>query len=388
MNINKKLNDDSLIISLEGRLDTNTSPELEKELGDLNNINSVVFDFENLEYISSAGLRLILKIKKQNHAVEIINCNAEVYDIFSMTGFVEIVDVSKALRKVSVDGCEIIGQGFYGTIYQIDQETIVKVYKKGYSIDLIKREIDLARKALVLGIPTAIPYDIVKVGDLYGSVFELINSKSVQKLIIEGQNIEIIVKDLVDVLKKIHNTEIKDNDLPSKKTEIIEMGSKCKEYLPKETGEKLMKLIFNIPMVDTMVHGDFHIKNIMKQNDEIILIDMDKIAVGHPIFELGAMYATYRAFACVDKNNTQDFLGIPFEQSEKILQLIFQYYFNDKTSEYIEEVMYKASIIAYLEVMWLRLTFMDENNELQKQEIEFCKNYLTQNLPKIDSLDF
>ena len=388
MKINKKLNNDSIIISLEGRLDTNTSPELEKELGDLNDVNSVVFDFENLEYISSAGLRLILKVKKQNDTVEIINCNTEVYDIFNMTGFVELMDVSKALRKVSVDGCEIIGQGFSGTVYQLDQETIVKVYKEGYSIDSIKREIDLARKAFVLGIPTAIPYDIVKVGDLYGSVFELINSKPIQKLITEGQDIENIVKDLVDVLKKIHSTEIKDDDLPGKKIEIIEMGSKCKEYLPKEAGEKLMKLIFNIPMVDTMVHGDFHIKNIMKQNDEIILIDMDKIAIGHPIFELGAMYATYRAFACVDKNNTQEFLGISLEQSEKILQLIFKYYFNNKTPEYIEEVMNKASIIAYLEVMWLRLTYMEENNELQKQEIEFCKNYLTEKLPKIDSLDF
>ena len=388
MKINKKLNNDSLIISIEGRLDTNTSPELEKELGDLNDVNSVVFDFENLEYISSAGLRLILKVKKQNDTVEIINCNTEVYDIFNMTGFVELMDVSKALRKVSVDGCEIIGQGFSGTVYQLDQETIVKVYKEGYSIDSIKREIDLARKAFVLGIPTAIPYDIVKVGDLYGSVFELINSKSIQKLITEGQDIENIIKDLVDVLKKIHSTEIKDDDLPGKKIEIIEMGSKCKEYLHKEAGEKLMKLIFNIPMVDTMVHGDFHIKNIMKQNDEIILIDMDKIAVGHPIFELGAMYATYRAFACVDKNNTQEFLGISLEQSEKILQLIFKYYFNNKTPEYIEEVMNKASIIAYLEVMWLRLTYMEENNELQKQEIEFCKNYLTEKLPKIDSLDF
>ena len=50
--------------------------------------------------------------------------------------------------------------------------------------------------------------------------------------------------------------------------------------------------------------------------------------------------------------------------------------------------MHKASIIAYMEVLWLRTTFMEENNEIQKQEIEFCKNYLIENLPKIDSLAF
>ena len=152
--------------------------------------------------------------------------------------------------------------------------------------------------------------------------------------------------------------------------------------------EKLMNLIYDVPMVNTMIHGDFHIKNIMKQNDEILLIDMDTISFGHPIFELGAMYATYRGFSCVNKNNPQEFLGISLEQSEMILQLTSQYYFNDKTPECIEDVMHKASIIAYVIVLWLRTTFSEENNEMQKQEIEFCKNYLTQNLAKIDSLAF
>lgn len=388
MKVSKEINENEMVIKIEGRLDTTTAQDLEKELGDIDNTKNLVFDFEKLEYISSAGLRLILKAKKQNDTAKVVNCNSEVYDIFNMTGFAEIMDVSRALRKVSVDGCEIIGTGFYGTVYRLDQETIVKVYKEGCSIESIRREVELARKAFVLGIPTAIPYDIVQVGNLYGAVFELINSKSLQKIVAESEDIEDIVKDLVDVLKKIHTTEVKNNELPSKKNDIIKMASKCKDYLPKETGEKLMSLIYSIPLVNTMLHGDFHIKNIMKQNDEIVLIDMDTISVGHPIFELGAIYATYRGFACVNKNNPQEFLGISPEQSEKILQLTFQYYFNDKTPEYIKEVMYKASILAYMEVLWLKTTFLEENNELQKQEIEFCKNYLAQNLPKIDSLAF
>lgn len=388
MKVTKKLNENELIICLEGRLDTTTAPDLEKELADIENSKKIIFDFENLEYISSAGLWLILKVKKQNDTTKVINCNPEVYDIFNMTGFAEIMDVSKALRKLSVDGCEIVGTGFYGTVYRLDEETIVKVYKEGHSIESIKREIELARKAFVLGVPTAIPYDIVKVGNLYGSVFELINSKSIQEMISEGTDLEKLVKDLVDVLKKIHSTKVENDELPNKKKDLIERGIKCKDYLPKETGEKLMKLIYDTPMVNTMIHGDFHIKNIMKQNDELILIDMDTISFGHPIFELGAIYATYHAFACVDKNNPQDFLGISYEQSTKILQLTFEYYFNDKSPEYIKDVMYKASIIAYMQVLWIRTTYMEENNEIQKQEIEFCKNYLIQNLPKIDSLDF
>ena len=319
MEIIKKIHENESTIYLKGRLDTTTVSELEKELEDIDNTKNIVFDFENLEYISSAGLRIILKVKKQNDTTKVINCNSEVYEIFDMTGFTQIINVSKALRKVSVDGCEIIGQGFYGTVYRLDGETIVKVYKEGYSIDSIKREIELARKSFVLGIPTAIPYDIVKVGDSYGAVFELINSKSLQEIISEGANLESIVKDLVDVLKKIHSTKVENDELPNRKKTIIEMGTKCKPFLAGEAGEKLMSLIYDIPLTNTMIHGDFHIKNIMKQNDELLLIDMDTISFGHPILELGAIYATYRGFSCVNKNNPQEFLGISPEQSEKIL---------------------------------------------------------------------
>ena len=141
MKVSKKINENEMIIRIEGRLDTTTVQDLEKEIEDIDNTKNIIFDFENLEYISSAGLRLILKMKKQNNTTKVVNCNSEVYDVFNMTGFVEIMDISKALRKISVKGCKIIGKGFFGTVYRIDQETIVKVYREGCSIDSIKREI-------------------------------------------------------------------------------------------------------------------------------------------------------------------------------------------------------------------------------------------------------
>lgn len=96
MKIDKDLNGSELTIKLEGRLDTITSPELEKELGDLNGINSIVFDFENLDYISSAGLRTLLscqkKIKIQGTMV-IKNVKSEIKDVLDMTGFSDILTI-------------------------------------------------------------------------------------------------------------------------------------------------------------------------------------------------------------------------------------------------------------------------------------------------------
>ena len=139
MQIKKEIRDGNMIIAVEGKLDTNTVPELEKEVIDLDGISSIVFDFEKVEYISSFGLRLILKCKKQVDDTRVVNCNSEVYDIFSVTGFSEMMTVERKIREISVDNCEKIGEGFFGNIYRIDSETVVKVYKVPDAIDLIKK---------------------------------------------------------------------------------------------------------------------------------------------------------------------------------------------------------------------------------------------------------
>jgi hypothetical protein len=94
-----------------------------------------------------------------------------------MTGFSEMIPVQKADRVISVEGCEVIGQGATarstGSTPTPSSRSITTVlFPKS------KRERELARKAFVKGIPTAIPYDVVKVGNGYGSVFELLSAKS------------------------------------------------------------------------------------------------------------------------------------------------------------------------------------------------------------------
>ena len=164
MKILKNQNGTTLEIALEGRLDTTTAPELEKELKDsLNDADALTLDFSKLDYISSAGLRVLMKLrKKAKKAIPVENVSPEVYDIFDVTGFTDLLDVHKALRKISVDGCEMIGQGGNGSVYRLDQDTIVKVYKPWMTLHEIQRERDFARTAFINGIPSVIAYDVVK----------------------------------------------------------------------------------------------------------------------------------------------------------------------------------------------------------------------------------
>ena len=97
MNITKNLNDTSLEIVLEGRLDTNTAPELEEVLKDsLDGITDLVFNINDLDYISSAGLRVLLsaqKIMNKQGEMKVTGASEAIMEIFEVTGFTDILTI-------------------------------------------------------------------------------------------------------------------------------------------------------------------------------------------------------------------------------------------------------------------------------------------------------
>ena len=97
LNIKKELNGSALKVALEGRLDTSTSPQLEEEMKNtLNGVTELVFDMEGLEYISSAGLRVLLSVQKvmnQQGSMKLLHVNEVINEIFEVTGFSDILTI-------------------------------------------------------------------------------------------------------------------------------------------------------------------------------------------------------------------------------------------------------------------------------------------------------
>ena len=97
MNIQKTLSGAALTVALEGRLDTTTAPKLEEELrGSVDGITRLVFDVEKLEYISSAGLRVLLAMQKLMNRLGVMllrNVNEAVMEVFEVTGFSDILRI-------------------------------------------------------------------------------------------------------------------------------------------------------------------------------------------------------------------------------------------------------------------------------------------------------
>ena len=97
LNITKKIENASAVFTLEGRLDTVTAPELEAALKEvLNGLTELTLDFEKLEYISSAGLRVLLsaqKIMAKQGTMKVIHVNETIMEIFEVTGFTDILTI-------------------------------------------------------------------------------------------------------------------------------------------------------------------------------------------------------------------------------------------------------------------------------------------------------
>ena len=388
--MNSKFENDQLTIFLQGRIDSSNAAAVEAELTEIisqNAGNSLVIDVEDLEYISSAGLRIVLRLRKQFADMKVVNASSEVYDIFDMTGFTEMLTVEKAYRRISVEGCEVIGQGANGKVYRIDRDTIIKVYLNPDSLPDIHRERELARKAFVLGIPTAISYDVVKVGDGYGSVFELLEAKSIGKrLAAEPEKLDEYVGITVDLLKKIHGTLVKRGDMPDMREVAIGWANFVKDYLPAAEGEKLVSLVSAVPQDDHMMHGDYHVKNVMLQGDEALLIDMDTLCVGHPIFELASMYNAYRGFGDLDHSRTKDFLGIDYETASRIWKKSLTLYFGTDNAARLAEIENKARIVGYTRL--IRRSIRRGGLESDKETIDFYIANLIDLLHKTDTLMF
>ncbi|MEG2562155.1 MAG: anti-sigma factor antagonist [Clostridia bacterium] len=376
-----------LTIALQGNINSTNATAAEEAIAklDKNNASStLIIDAENLEYISSAGLRIILRLGNAHDDLKIVNVSSSVYEVFEMTGFAEIFKVEKAYRKLSVDGCEVIGQGANGVVYRLDDDTIIKVYRDPDSLTDIKRERELARKAFVLGIPTAIPYDVVKVGDGYGSVFELLNAKSFAKLLAqEPDKLDYYVKLYIDVLKKLHSTNVRPSDMPSMKDIALDWVDYLENYLTDNQFKKLKRMVGEVPERSTMIHGDYHIKNIMMQNDEVLLIDMDTLSYGHPIFELAQIYLSYVGFGEYDHNVTLQFMGLPYETTNKLWEASIREYFNTLDENAINEIVAKVKVVAYARLVRRML-----KREKDSVSLPFYKERLIQSIEEVDTLVF
>ncbi len=350
------INGDALSLSLEGELNSVNAEAVEKEILAAikgKKFTTLFLDLSKMTYVSSAGLRVILKLKQAYGNVVLTEVPPSIYDVLQMTGFTDIMEVHKAFLRIDVTGAEVVGEGYFSTVYRIDKDTIVKVFNRTSDTAQIQRELSLAKQAFILGIPTAISYDIVKVGDKLGVRFEMLDCDSLKNLYKKHpERYEELTKKYVELLRTINTTESTSEDLPSVSHYYFHKLEKAKDLIGAKAYKKLLGMLKALPDPHTFVHGDCHFKNIMVQNGELILIDMDTLGYGNPLFELAAIYAPYCAFEEDDPGNSERFLGVPGDFCQKLFLDLLKGYLG---KEDIAQDLDKVRLACYLHMVWWTL---------------------------------
>jgi uncharacterized protein (TIGR02172 family) len=383
--MNVKVEENELIISLEGRITSENAKSLENEIQNIidNHSGTVpVFDLGLVEYISSAGLRMFLFFSKRfKTKITIQNVSSEVYEVFSVTGFTSLMNVEKKLRQISVDGCIVLGKGVGGTVYRIDNETIVKVY----SAPNPKKEIEecqaRSKYALIRGVPTAISFDRVRVGEKDGAVFELIDAKTFQEIISEQpERLEEMTERYLQFLHQLNElTAEKSGDLEPANEMHLRRIEKLRGLIPEEIIEGICSLLKAMPEDLHLVHGDLHMKNLMLCNEEPMVIDMDTLCVGNKVFEIGWLLIFYKIGLDFNPNFEQEFFHFPKGACAYIIGKILEDYPDPRDQD-------KLMLIGYMDIAWV-MNFLFRNDlKTRDAVLQKCAEHLAELLSKVDSL--
>ncbi|MDO4805856.1 MAG: anti-sigma factor antagonist [Coriobacteriales bacterium] len=348
-----------LVINLTGKIDAGNAPDVEDQINEIlgtTGATDVVLDASELEYISSAGLRVMVKLLKRLSSLIVVEASPSVYEVFEMTGFTQMMEVRRALRTIDVAGCECIGRGGNGAVYRLDAETIVKVYHNDTnSLEKVQASRVSAQKLMAYGIPVAIAFDVVKVvggeGLGYGLVYELLDCKTVGELIHEDpSSAEKWAHEAAALLKLLHTTEVPEGTFPDARDSGHQWVEVAKDVLSKEDQARLHRLYDSLPAKNTLVHGDFHTGNMMVQGGEIVLIDTDDVAQGDPIIDMAGLALTFEYITTDDR--AMDTLRMTVDEMHRYYDALLKDYYGTDDEALLQRYAYQRKLHSLVKLLY------------------------------------
>lgn len=351
------------LICLSGKIETNTSEEWKEKLNAIRDDHPqgrLILDLKGVNYISSAGLRVLLQLGKKEidrygkesdySKIWIRNVADNIYDVMVVTGFIEMFIVSKPLAMMTVEGLPVIGVGASGKVYRIGSDRIVKVFGGIFDYTELEAERVHARTALIQSIPTAIPFEIVQTEEGLGLIFELVDAKSVTKAMLDDPaNTEDYMRRFADLAHKVNSTECDPGRFHSIKDLYKSRILASAPYYKEGDADKLIRLIDNIPERHTMIHGDFHPGNVMINSDkEMFIIDMFELSYGHPMFDVMSMVGITHSWTLFAPQMATGYFSMTIDQLNEVYKYYIKYYFNglsEQDRDIYGQILGKYSLI-------------------------------------------
>lgn len=358
MRIDVQRQGETLVLRLIGRLDASSAPSLaSQEWPD--EVTTLDLDLDACPFVSSAGLRELLRTQKRMAArqgrVIVTNVSRDVQHILEMTGFSALLDVRLKRRQISIDGLEPISAGVCGECFQLDTETVVKLYHEGVDPAIAEQEKAFAKAAFVLGIPTAISYDVVECGSRTGIVYEMLDAQLFSAVIRQDvAHLDAHAATLAQVAKTIHATPADATVFPDLKERFRGYIAQMDFFLSAEEIALLQERLERIPDADTCVHFDLHSSNIMIRDGEPVIIDMGDFSRGSYLFDIGLVRTIY---GVPELGISELATKIPTATGVALYERFLAHYFADRPRADFEFYQANRDFLALLRLIYT-ITFL------------------------------
>ena len=258
----------------------------------------------------------------------------------------------KKYKEVSIEGCRLLGCGVKGEVYRYDDELVIKVYNQNNTYRDVEKEIASSRRAFILGIPTAISFGIVSVGECYGAMFELMDSETLSHLISRSPaSVESYAKIMAELARTIHGIAVEENEFPSVSQRLLGYVHGGLSHEDETLSQKCVRLIEKLPACNTLLHGDFHTNNVFLQKGEPLLIDMDRLSCGHAIAEIADLCYFYVTLGEDEPSVIENFMGFSYQTAKQFFDFFLRHYLGTDDEAKLREVREKAELLCYVRLI-------------------------------------
>ncbi|MCR4610952.1 MAG: phosphotransferase [Lachnospiraceae bacterium] len=287
-------------------------------------------------------------------------------------------------RSISLSGCKEIGRGQCATVMQIAEDRVVKMYFESVPKEEILKEYDQTCEAYRLGINSEQCFGMVTGDNRLGIELEFIKGESLQDAILKNpKNVSEYGKLMAEELELINSKSPNPKLFPPISEFYLDCTKKCCQdgWLTSEEAQKIEKFIQAVPECNTMVHGDYHILNLMYLNNQIRLIDMADCTTGNPIYDLMItnLYMHYAA-----SEHPEDF-GMLFkispEQGLSVWDAFVRCYFNTEDEARISKINDILNVYSMLKHILAPYSYDNMDKSMFKRFVEMGRAGL---MPKIE----
>ncbi len=293
-----------------------------------------------------------------------------------MAGSTDLIDMSRPLRELSLEGHEILGKGRSATVYRLDHDRIVKCYVPNVPLKKIQQEMDLAAKAYAAGIPTAQVFELVRVGSQYGVIFELIADAQTVGHVITAhpERMEELTDKFASLWREIHHTVVESADIfPSVKQTWTGWADGMAPHYSESENAFIREMIEAVGDRPTMDHCDYHENNVMVDGERLVLIDMVDIGYGHPIFDLAGLAFRVHCDTIAGRNANR---GLSPDNLRRFWDLVLRSYFKTSDTAEIDDIKELCNAYGFLRSALFPMKHVQISEQLRDLHIADARAYL------------